>query len=651
MARVNVSEGANIVGRVDMRVFVFLLALATAGGCGGRSRGPGGSDAGAAAGASMPSDIPSGGEPGSGAGGTDVSVGTGGDRAPDAGGAGGAASSAGGASPAGGASAGGGRAAGAGRAAGGTSAGGSLPAGGMAPSGGVSDAGGSQPEGGVSATGGADAGGSGVTGGGAIATGGAGAIGGGATVTGGGGTTTGGAGETGANAGSGAESTGGQGTGGWEPCAVPTATPGTPITFNDNGGWLWHQDERAIVDVEAKQLIIGSVPCGGSRNGHQEAVIYDLAGGTPSEPAMVGSGLSVDPNNAPALIQLNTGKYLAVWTGHNENCNSYYNVYDNGSWGTQQAFDWGPIGCPTDNRTISYSNLWQMPGRIFNFVRSVGTSPNLITTTDGSTFTYAGRLTNTPQVGYVAGYYKYWGNNVDRIDFVGTEAHPRDNDNSLYHGYIKATETAITTYDSMGTQKGTIDEASKTNAPSITAFTKIFATGTTIKDVRLEHMWSHDIVRYDDGTIVVLAQGRVSGTGTTDPDKRFIYLRFDGSSWSATYLVKGGNKLSSSEEDYTGLGAIHPNNPYTIYVSTTYDPRDETTTAPSTKREIWRGTTCDQGKSFTWTPITQNSTQDNVRPIVPYWSGGKTALLWLRGFWGSESSFTSSVVGLIMDGP
>ena len=71
------------------------------------------------------------------------------------------------------------------------------------------------------------------------------------------------------------------------PLVVPTVTltgtdavAGTMITFNDNGGWCWYQDERALVDTKANKLLIGSVASGGSRNGYIEAVIYDLAAKT-----------------------------------------------------------------------------------------------------------------------------------------------------------------------------------------------------------------------------------------------------------------------------------------------------------------------------------------------------------------------------------
>ena len=65
--------------------------------------------------------------------------------------------------------------------------------------------------------------------------------------------------------------------------------------------------------------------------------------------------------------------------------------------------------------------------------------------------------------------------------------------------------------------------------------------------------------------------------------------------------MKAGTKLYADEQDYTGLSALDPDDPHTIYVSTFYDPRDDTT--KSTKREIWRGTTCDNGATFTWTPV------------------------------------------------
>ena len=113
--------------------------------------------------------------------------------------------------------------------------------------------------------------------------------------------------------------------------------------------------------------------------------------------------------------------------------------------------------------------------------------------------------------------------------------------------------------------------------------------------------------------------------------------------------MKAGTKLYASEQDYTGLSALDPDDPQTIYVSTFFDPRNDTTM--STKREIWRGTTCDNGATFTWTPVTARSTMDNIRPIVPKWDGSHTALLWMRGTYTSAQSYSMKIVGTLTTKP
>jgi hypothetical protein len=442
-------------------------------------------------------------------------------------------------------------------------------------------------------------------------------------------------------------------------CAPPASSPtATPIQFNDNGGWNWHMDERAMVDTRANKLIIGSVASGGSRDGYIEAVTYDLAAGTKKLDTL-GTELAsnVDDHNSASFLLRPDGKYLALWSSHRTDCYTRYNIFDGSVWTGETKFDWAPLGCPwagADTNMVTYANPWYLGDTIFAVFRSVDSSPAVLTSADdGQSWSYYGRLTNSKQIGYVAGYYKYWGNNTDRIDFCGTEAHPRDYDNNLWHGYVQDGKV----YDSMGT---VIDSSLKdtdsttTNAKDLSAFTQVFKTGSTVGGVAIEHAWNLDMVRYDDGTIVILGQGRAVGTCGTkegygktncDPDKRLLYFRFDGTSWKGTYLVKAGPKLYSTEEDYTGAGAVHPDDPRTIFVSTTYDPRDDNTQTP--KHEIYQGTTCDNGVTWQWTPITQNSTVDNIRPIVPRWDSKHTALVWMKGTYTTAQSYSMQIVGLI----
>jgi hypothetical protein len=549
--------------------------------------------------------------------------------------------------------------------------GGQVGSGGASSNGGVTGTGGrSSQSGGAPGSGGNAAGGSVATGGTKASTGTGGNAAGGSTggasssTGGGGGTATGGStgggttpastgGRAGGTTGTGTTATTGgtTGTGGACP-ALPTAAVASKdiIEFNDNGGWCWYQDERAVVDAKGGKFVIGSVASGGSRDSDQEVVIYDVASASKKKYTLE-SDLNVDDHNAPAFVVNPDGTYAAIWATHRDTCYSYYSTFNGTAWAAYKKYDWSADGCPWDAASnpspahkVTYANPWYLSAedKILSPTRSVSTSPASLQSTDGgSTWKFYGRLTSTKTVGYVAGYYKYWGNGVDRIDFVGTEAHPRDADNSLYHGYYKGGKL----YDS--NDKAVDDNAGDTNAQDITAFTKVFATGSSVGGTKICRMWNHDIVRYDDGTIAILGQGRADNCTSTpsgsDPDKRMIYLRWDGKTWKSTYLVKTGPKLYADEEDYTGLSAVHPDNPNVIFVSTAIDPRDDKTVL--SKREIFMGVTCDNGATFKWAPITEKSTMDNIRPVVPKWDASHTLLLWMNGTYRKAQDYTMKIVG------
>jgi hypothetical protein len=67
--------------------------------------------------------------------------------------------------------------------------------------------------------------------------------------------------------------------------------------------------------------------------------------------------------------------------------------------------------------------------------------------------------------------------------------------------------------------------------------------------------------------------------------------------------------------------------------------------------EIFQGITADTGATWSWTPITFNSTIDNMRPIIPKWDASHTALLWMRGTYSSYTNFDMDIVGLTAFGP
>ena len=135
-------------------------------------------------------------------------------------------------------------------------------------------------------------------------------------------------------------------------------------------------------------------------------------------------------------------------------------------------------------------------------------------------------------------------------------------------------------------------------------------------------------------------------------DLRYRYARWDGKAWKDYPLAFAGTRLYSGEDDYSGLVAIDPFDPDTVYLSTNADPEtgEPLVSAADGLRhwEIFRGVTSDSGASWMFTPITENSTADNFRPIMPSTGdGGRRALVWLRGKYKAYTDFRQQVVALV----
>lgn len=421
---------------------------------------------------------------------------------------------------------------------------------------------------------------------------------------------------------------------------------GNLIQFNDNGAWSWYQDERAIADVAAGKLIVGSNAngsgVGGSpRNGDIEAVIFDVKTGISQRYTLMQGGSNFggsDDHNAPAFLKLPNGNYLAFYAGHNNNNFSYWRIFSNGNWGNEQSWDWNGIPGGTDFAT-TYSNVFYLSqeDRVYNIARTFARSPNMMVSDDqAGSWAYGGLLTQPDQsIGYVNGYFKYWSNGVDRIDFVATEHHPRDFNTSIYHGYIKGGQS----FRSDGTLVDS--DISDKDAPKPADFTLVFAANTVVNDITMTRCWNIDLVTYDNGDIATIFKARANDS---EQDHRFFYARYSGESWDTTYLGKAGGKMYRTEEDYIGLGALDPNNPNVLYLSTPFDPNDDTAL---NVREIYKGMTKDNGASWTWNAITRNSVRDNFRPIVPAWDAPNTAVLWWRGTYNTAQIFDAAVVGVL----
>lgn len=64
--------------------------------------------------------------------------------------------------------------------------------------------------------------------------------------------------------------------------------------------------------------------------------------------------------------------------------------------------------------------------------------------------------------------------------------------------------------------------------------------------------------------------------------------------------------------------------------------------------EIYKGTTADRGATWKWAAITENSMEDNIRPVVLS-NKGYEAVLWLNGRYTTYKDYDLKVLGLIWE--
>ena len=423
--------------------------------------------------------------------------------------------------------------------------------------------------------------------------------------------------------------------------AISTAMTAEVIQFNDNGGWCWYQDERVI--VHDGKLILATVASepgkdGSSRKGDIEVASYDISKGGPVEKIILHKNLQSDDHNTPALLALPNGNILAMYSKHSSDHNIRYRI-------TQKSGDlsvWSDEHISTRKAGACYSNVFQLSsekGRIYDFYRGENYNPNFIISDDnGKTWEYGGHLIRKDKH---RPYVKYASNNKDKIHFVTTEGHPRDYDNSIYHGYIFKGKV----YDSFGKEVG--DLSTGPVAPE--QLTKVYAGN---KD---NVAWTIDLHLNKNGKpyTVFSVQKDSAGmrTGSGGEDIRYYFAKFNGKDWQVNEIAYAGSKLYSGEDDYSGLAALDPQNPDRMIISTNADPvsgKPLMSNADGDRHyELFEGLSGDDGKTWKWQPLTKNSLFDNLRPVIPIWDSSDSIVLWLRGKLDSYTWYNLEVVGVL----
>ena len=430
-----------------------------------------------------------------------------------------------------------------------------------------------------------------------------------------------------------------------------------PSVLTDDGGWCWFESPRAL--LSPPWLLVGSVASGhrdASRRGNVELIAFSTEDSS-SQVVVLHGGFELDDHDCPAIHhRLCDRRFLTTWAKHGTEATRYYRLSlpdDPLHWEEIRTFT------PSATTQLTYSNLLYLSAerRLYDFYRGLHGSfkPSYALSSDeGATWETGNVVIEVPSAFKHRPYVKYASNGLDTVHLIYSEAHPRDFDNSLYH--VEYRGGGLLTSDSQ------LISALTTPLSSPDA-------GTRIYEGDAQHVaWPVDVVLHDAlPTVVFSVQHDSAGLPVGQGGENITYryacwqkgdggVGGGGGRWHEEHLAFAGCRLYSGEDDYSGLVALEPEEAGLVYASTNSHPAtgEPLLSKADGKRhwELWTGRRRQGAEAvWDWTPLTADSSDDQLRPIrVPGESGGPRWLLWLRGEYRSWVDYTQAIVAVDVRG-
>jgi hypothetical protein len=206
-------------------------------------------------------------------------------------------------------------------------------------------------------------------------------------------------------------------------------------------------------------------------------------------------------------------------------------------------------------------------------------------------------------------YLRICSNGLDRVDFAMSGSPNVDSALKICHFYYSG------------------GNYYKTDGTQISASLPLTVADITVVHTDTDKVWVHDIQRNDsNGHIVIVFSKFVSTT-----DHRYYYAKWEGSGWQTNEIVAAGQYLYAAEPYYSGGIVIDPSNLNVVYLSRQINGIFE----------IWKYIT-DDGSTWTGTAITQNSVQNNCRPVVIR-NNDIQKILWWEGLYSAYTSYKTQI--------
>jgi hypothetical protein len=381
-----------------------------------------------------------------------------------------------------------------------------------------------------------------------------------------------------------------------------------------HGGWSWFGDPRSVfVQGQTDTTFVGWIDW----QGNITVGAYDPRFGL-MRTGVVGH-LYHDDHSDPSIFAEPDGRLTVFFSGHNGRSMDYRTTLR-----PEDISDWGPEGHITSPVRgpygYTYPNPMMLSGehdRLYLFWRGSNYSQEYATRTLTGKWSSAQELISAPGQ---RPYVKYDSNGSNAIAIAFTNGHPRERITSVYFAEYRA---------------GWLRGASGRRLAKLGQGAIAPDRGDLIYNGRTDHAssWVWDTA-YGNGHPVV-----VYATFQSLTNHQYWYARWDGHQWISHFLTYAGGSIAPTtiEKQYSGGIALDHSDPSIVYLSRQVG---------NGAFEIERWTTSDGGYHWSHTTVVPADGVDNVRPVVPR-GGGPVKLVWLRGHYGSYTTYRTSIALLL----
>lgn len=403
------------------------------------------------------------------------------------------------------------------------------------------------------------------------------------------------------------------------------------------GGWCWFQAPRACIDASGSLWLGSTQGTGAPQPGSVDVTRVDLATLRVLERRSLGRD-RVDDHTSPSVLDAGTAIQVA-WAPHRR-----ADWIDVGTLGQplQRISRPGALALP--GRGTAYASAHLVAGGRWLLYRGEQFSWNLLTSPDGVRWTWRGLVVAPGATGQRP--YLTAASDGDRLHLLVTDGNPTEYPGTSVWAAVVGADLSIT--DAGGRAIGRVGSAPATPH----AMTQVVAGSSGGSEATDTDAWMCDLqVVAQRSTAVISVRDPWPTPAEGAPVGRWRHAfrwarqRAD-RTWTVEPLAWAGGELYANQPDYTGLAALDPSDRTHVVISTDVHPVTGTpavsTTDGRVHHELWSGTRTAPG-AWAWTPLTQHSIEDNLRPVLVC-RGAVRVLAWLRGTYRSWTDFDTQVV-------